>query len=126
MSEAKHTPAPWQLCAHLAKHDECTCGYRGSIWGADEETIVCEMGSSPDIDNEGRVAGHCQPQADRPTQLADAAFIVRAVNAHDDLVEALRGLIEACTAEFNEKGAGGYALARLSDARTALAKAESS
>lgn len=35
--------------------------------------------------------------------------------------EALAGLIEAATAEFNEKGAGGFALARLSDARKALA-----
>jgi len=34
--------------------------------------------------------------------------------------EALSDLVEAATAEFNEKGAGGYALARLTDARTAL------
>lgn len=34
--------------------------------------------------------------------------------------EALRGLVEAVTAEVNEKGAGGYLLARLSDARAAL------
>lgn len=38
------------------------------------------------------------------------------------LFQALRDLVNACTAEFNEKGAGGYALARLSDAKAALAK----
>jgi hypothetical protein len=36
------------------------------------------------------------------------------------LREALQELVEAATAEFNEKGAGGYALARLSDARAEL------
>jgi hypothetical protein len=33
---------------------------------------------------------------------------------------ALSGLVEAVTAEVNEKGGGGYILARLSDARAAL------
>lgn len=37
------------------------------------------------------------------------------------LVEALTGLVEAVTAEVSEKGGGGYILARLSDARAALA-----
>lgn len=37
-----------------------------------------------------------------------------------ELVEALKGLVEAVTAEVNEKGGGGYVLARLSDARAAL------
>jgi hypothetical protein len=37
------------------------------------------------------------------------------------LREALAGLVESATAEANEKGAGGFHLARLSDARDALA-----
>jgi len=36
------------------------------------------------------------------------------------LVEALEGLIAGVTAEVNEKGGGGYILARLTDARSAL------
>lgn len=36
------------------------------------------------------------------------------------LREALSGLVEAATVEVNEKGAGGFMLARLSDAQTAL------
>jgi hypothetical protein len=91
MSEAKHTPVPWQLCAHLAKHDQCSCGYRGAIWSADGESIVCELGSSPEHD--GKIIGHIQPQAGRPTQLADAAFIVKAVNNHDALRNALEAMI---------------------------------
>ena len=54
---------------------------------------------------------------------ANAALILTAVNtspAVTELVKALEGLIVGATAEFNEKGAGGYALARLSDARSAL------
>ncbi|NNH67786.1 hypothetical protein [Rhizobium laguerreae] len=90
MSEIKHTPTPWGLCYHLRspEHDAaCTCGYRGSIWSADGEYIVLEMGSSPDVDGTGTAQGYTQPQADRPTQLADAAFIVEAVNSHASLTE---------------------------------------
>lgn len=39
----------------------------------------------------------------------------------EELAKALEGLINAAIAEVNERGAGGYMLARLSDARTALA-----
>jgi hypothetical protein len=41
----------------------------------------------------------------------------------DDLVEALDALADAVAAEVNEKGGGGYILARLTDARAAVAKA---
>lgn len=36
--------------------------------------------------------GHTMPQADRATQLADAAFIVTAVNAYDDYVSRIEAL----------------------------------
>lgn len=36
------------------------------------------------------------------------------------LLEAARLFADAAAAEFNEKGAGGYALARLSDLRDAI------
>lgn len=38
----------------------------------------------------------------------------------DDLTNALDALVEAATAEVNEKGGGGNILARLSDARNVL------
>jgi len=40
----------------------------------------------------------------------------------DELAEALDGLVSAAAAEGNEKGCGGYLFARLSAARTVLAK----
>jgi hypothetical protein len=122
MSEAKHTSTPWGLCAHLANHDECPCGYRGAIWSADGETIVCEMGSSPDHDGAGKIMGHTQPQADRPTQLADAAFIVRAVNAHDDLVAACRDALDALEGLAANRDTNLWC----KQLRAALAKAEAS
>lgn len=97
------TPRPWGLCFHLqsAENDaSCKCGYRGSIWSACGEYIVCEMGSSPDHDETGKVAGHSAPQAYRHIQLADAALIVRAVNHFDEVVEVLRIL----AAEADEWG----------------------
>lgn len=61
---------------------------------------------------------------------ADAAdpFVVEISVSHRDTPEdkpsgmrqALAGLVEAVTAEVNEKGGGGYLLARLSDARDML------
>lgn len=41
----------------------------------------------------------------------------------DEVTEALADLVSAVTIEVNEKGAGGYLLARLSDARDALKRA---
>ena len=40
------------------------------------------------------------------------------------LLETLRELLSACTAEVNEKGAGGYLLARMSDASDVIKSAE--
>jgi hypothetical protein len=53
----------------------------------------------------------------------EAAQKAPAINHHDALVETLADLIEASTAEANEKGAGGFLLARLTDARVTLARA---
>lgn len=53
--------------------------------------------------------------------LANAKLIAAA----PELFEALANMVEAAEAEANEKGAGGYLLARLTDARAAIAKARS-
>lgn len=100
----KHTPTPW-TAEPSAAHYEILCG-RGaeSVPHATQVANVLMIG-------ERREA--CRANAD---------FIIRACNAHDELVAALRGLIE--TAEWavpdtREKGLHGV----IADARAALAKA---
>lgn len=49
MSEAKHTPGPWELCHHLRSIEEdagCGCGYRGVIYGPDKNVAmaICQPG----------------------------------------------------------------------------------
>lgn len=44
----------------------------------------------------------------------------KAMSPMNDVADALEGLVQAVTTEVNEKGGGGYLLARLSDARDAL------
>jgi len=95
--EAKATRGPWKRCAHLADEhvdSECGCGYRGGIWGADGELVICEMGGTPCA--EDPQGDKLLPEAPREQQLADAAFIT---NARQDVpallaeVERLRGLL---------------------------------
>lgn len=90
-----HTPTPWDLCHHLQsaeKDASCKCGYRGGIWGGDGEVLVLEMG------NCNRHEGHDMVDTgDRPTQLANAAFVVKAVNNHDLMMAALERIAIACT-----------------------------
>jgi hypothetical protein len=57
--------------------------------------------------------------------LANPATILSLIDRCEKLTEALTGLVEAVIAEVNEKGGGGYILARLSDARSALSHKES-
>lgn len=65
-------------------------------------------------------ASHYTPHE---TAVANAELIVRAVNSHDDLLDALRGLIGAVERDSAEKGISGYTGARLADARSAVRKA---
>lgn len=96
-----HTPIPWAVNPFFAQVDAFPGGAL---------VPVCQM---------------LWPTESRTEEetLANAARIVLAVNSHDALVEVLDGLIGAVEAEVNEKGGGGFILARLSDARAALSKA---
>ena len=71
------TPGPWQPCTHLRERDDCACpcGYRGGIWSGDGESIVCEMGGSPEQDGTKIV-----PERPRVAQFEDADFIVAAAD----------------------------------------------
>lgn len=73
----KHTPTPWDFAADSygkVRHSKKACVY-ASVKGEDGERIV--------------------NVAQRIDSWADAAFIVRAVNAHEELIKAMRLVSEA-------------------------------
>lgn len=113
---AEHTPGPWRLCAHLADHDQCSCGYRGGIWSGDGETIVCEIGGPS-----GAPGDEMIPRADRQTQFADAHLIAAAPEMLEALVAALP-YIE--TAEEDDAYKPGAVAKITRQVRAAIAKAE--
>lgn len=65
-----HTEGPWGLCAHLRDHDQCSCGYRGGIWGDNGSVMVCEMGGPI-----GGIGDEMIPRSSREVQFADARLI---------------------------------------------------
>jgi hypothetical protein len=101
----EHTPTPWVLCHHLQspeKDASCKCGYRGGIWGGSGEVLVCEMGTCNCYEGHDMI-----DVGNRSTQLANAAFIVKAVNNHAALVKALIEIIDAydyCTLDPADRG----------------------
>jgi hypothetical protein len=72
MSESKHTPLPWKM-RQLGKT-------RCVIEGPGEDCCIAMM-------------TRWLPPFDAAEQKANADFIVKACNAHDELVEALRAMI---------------------------------
>ena len=110
MSEAKHTPLPWS-----SEYDE-TGHWR--VYGGNK--LVADVGDaevSVAADNEWK---------------ANAAFIVRAVNAHEDLVRAINALLpfvdDAMDAHsvMSESAVTEACRTAVATAREALAKAEAS
>jgi hypothetical protein len=101
MSETqKHTPTPWYVaamndCLFIFDRAPSPAPYDGPIPGGSPATVIAKL--------------------DYPKADANAAFIVRAVNAHDDLVKALEQI-----AGMDDKPVPG-AYARI--ARAALSKA---
>lgn len=99
--DAKHTPTPWEISRSKYKGQE-HLGLRNvdslteAVWRVDSGA-----GLNPARDE------------------ANAAFIVRAVNAHDELVEALSDIVHSVG------GDTGFARQqRMKKARAAIAKAE--
>lgn len=90
MSEAKHTPGPWGLCAHLQsieKDQGCRCGYRGVIYGPDGYFAICQPGH--DADEPGQ-EGLGPRRYDRETEIANAHLIAAA----PDMLEALKMVLQ--------------------------------
>lgn len=113
----KHTPTPWGA-GHLSDPTHsCDCPY---IFGNDDR-----MGCVATV----AVAKDGDPTAteypDKAEAAANQAFIVRAVNSHDDLLAACQALPLDCeftdAADFKDNSRAFLAAIRL--ARAAIAKA---
>jgi hypothetical protein len=81
------------------------------------------FGEAPD--QNGKWFGECEPKdttGKRYWWRSKFRAMLDAQLPVGDVVEALDLLVKAVTVEVNEKGAGGYLLARLSDARNTLSR----
>lgn len=77
MAKPKHTKTPWKIyrCTHADEAPECACGLNGVSFDASYDECHHTLG------------------------LEDAKFIVRAVNAHEKLVEALQEIADYSPSE---------------------------
>lgn len=82
---AQHTPTPWYL--------NVVDGSQLELFAKDEDgsTVCTALVHGPA--GEWRTVG--------PIHEANAAFIIRAVNAHEDLLNCCKGLAETLEDEFN-------------------------
>lgn len=108
----KHSPLPWKSTAWERGgeqvHDECAIHDANGEWVGD--TV---------IDHDSSTATSATPHA-------NAAFIVNAVNSHDDLLAACKAIL--CAPSIGSNGPGSITLEvqtyRLNQLRAAIAKAE--
>ncbi len=105
MEKAKHTPTPW--ISGCVKTSIGRCFKIGA-----EKIIDCGHGAMCLYDDETSLNPLSHDEIE-----ANAAFIVRAVNNHDALVEALGGLLEAQRSTMEETRAR-------FNARSALSKSK--
>jgi len=85
-AERKHTPTPWSVKLGHCRHDH-----------PDTSADVVDIEGFPVANT------WCHAWAK-----ANAAFIVRACNAHEELVEAVKGLLAPAQRCATCKGQGGY------------------
>ncbi len=100
MSKPSHTPTPWRVFDVLTDIEIVT----------DQPTAAATISI-------------VQFKGQRNAQ-ADAAFIVRACNAHDVLFDALKDLVERERSEAADSGFSDDEMTWLEDARRAIAKAK--
>ena len=90
----KATSGDWTLCHHLksAENDtDCPCGARGTIWGGDGESVICEMGVGITPGEEGL----SPTRYPRSQELANATLFVALHNAAPALIAIARAALDA-------------------------------
>jgi len=104
----QHYPTPWWTPRPPYRNPE-----QGGFWAIDIECKTDEL-----IAYIGTIqGGHCTPEAKSAVE-ANAEFLVRAVNCHNELVEALRAVVfQAIQGKVLERDAC------IAQARAAIAKA---
>jgi hypothetical protein len=133
-----HSPTPWRWSKYTVSDAEAEETRR--LLNREPVRALTNDGAAPILDANGelvarsvltiRVKRGIAWNAEDETRDANAAFIVRAVNCHDELVTALRELLEAdhAVAEtFHDRDSNDLAINQLiaaqKAARAALAKA---
>lgn len=84
---SKHTPTPWRLktSGNIGCAIEADSGRRSEMYEDDGFRIVATYQECTGSQNLFEQRANCD---------ANGRFIVKAVNAHDDLVNALRGMVD--------------------------------
>lgn len=111
---AEHTPLPWELCAASKHHGPYIVGCYGST--------ICDLyAMSNPMAASVRNGGDSYPIAFTDAD-ANAAFIIKACNAHDALVAALEDASAFMQGVMQERGDSGVSIL-IKAASAALAKA---
>lgn len=108
----KHTPTPWVYEHRSGDHPENSNGGWGAIglWGADHNQVL-----GTDVGWDG---GFREPSDE------DAAFIVHACNAHDELVAVLKDIIADVPTDMEGRDLHNWAGLLEGRCRATLAKVE--
>ena len=91
MSNTKHTPTPWKVEREVNIYAEADGVHLATVWARHVRGL--REGGESWIDMRDRTQQ--QREAAKAEWQANAAFIVRAANSHDQLVEALRAIVDA-------------------------------
>lgn len=93
-AQGAFTLGPWTVCQHLkgiAEDAACTCGYRGVVYGPDDDMAVCQPGHDPaPKGQEGSEPGRYP----RSVEIANAHLIAAAPDLYAALEYVARSSIE--------------------------------
>jgi hypothetical protein len=88
------TQAPWHVCQHLKSVEAdaaCSCGYRGVVFGPDEDVAYAVMQPGHEKPRREEEWGSEPPSYPRPQQIADMQLVALLRNNLPAIMAALRG-----------------------------------